>query len=200
MDVANLSRMAGILSGTGSLQGGVTTMKRRVPFLLVSLVLPGFLTLARLSAQEAPKPDADSPQNVFRSEVNLVSVYFTVRDNKKQLASQLAQDHFRVYEDGKEQPIKFFANHSDVVLNVGMLPDTGPNVPWILGEDARASSLFLKPGVRPTDGGFVLNSPARVKTLQFPPSDVALRQERVTSIRSGGRAMGTPNQAPPPPP
>ncbi|HMF89626.1 MAG TPA: VWA domain-containing protein [Candidatus Angelobacter sp.] len=175
-------------------------MKRRVPFLLVSLVLPGFLTLARLSAQEAPKPDADSPQNVFRSEVNLVSVYFTVRDNKKQLASQLAQDHFRVYEDGKEQPIKFFANHSDVVLNVGMLLDTGTNMAWILGEEAQASSLFLKHVVRPTDLGFVLNYAARVETLQVPTSDVALLQEKVNSIRSWGTAMGTPNQAPPPPP
>src|SRR5262249_14554560 len=60
----------------------------------------------------------DSSGQVLRTQVNLVSVYFTVRDNKKKLASDLDQNKFRVQEDGKEQPIKFFAHHSDVVLNV----------------------------------------------------------------------------------
>jgi len=175
--------------------------KRRLSFLLVSLVLPGSLNLAFLSAQDAPKTDdPDKQQNVFRSEVNLVSVYFTVRDNKKKLASELDQNRFRVYEDGKEQPIKFFANHSDVVLNVGMLLDTGTNMAWLLGEEAQASSLFLKHVVRPTDLGFVLNYATRVETLQVPTSDIALLEEKVNSIRSWGTAMGTPDQAPPPPP
>jgi VWFA-related protein len=173
--------------------------KRRVLSLFVSLVIPGSLINARLSAQDAPKTDGDKPQNVFRSEVNLVSVYFTVRDHKKQLASQLEQDRFRVYEDGKEQSIKFFAHHSDVVLNVGMLLDTGTNMAWILGEEAQASSLFLKHVVRPTDLGFVLNYAARVETLQVPTSDIALLEKKVNSIRSWGTAMGTPDQAPPPP-
>ncbi len=170
--------------------------KRNSLFLVVSLVISGPLVNPPLLGQDNTNP----PQGVFRSEVNLVSVYFTVRDSKKQLASQLEQDRFRVYEDGKEQSIKFFAHHSDVVLNVGMLLDTGTNMSWILNEEAQASSLFLKHVVRPTDLGFVLNYAARVETLQVPTSDVALLQEKVNSIRSWGTAIGTPNQAPPPPP
>ena len=74
----------------------------------------------------------DNAINAIKRNVDLVSVYFTVRDNKKQLASQLDQGEFRVLEDGKEQPIRFFAHHSDVMLDVGVLLDTGTSMAWIL--------------------------------------------------------------------
>jgi len=60
--------------------------------------------------------DKSGPESAFHSQVDLVSVYFTVRDDKKRLASDLAQDKFSVSEDGQPQAIKFFAHHSDVVL------------------------------------------------------------------------------------
>jgi VWFA-related protein len=132
--------------------------------------------------------------NVIKKSVDLVSVYFTVRDNKKQLASQLGQEEFRVLEDGKEQPIKFFAHHSDVVLNVGVLLDTGTNMAWILNEEATATSLFMKYVVRPTDLGFILSYHARVETLQVPTSDTTLLQEKVDEIRSWGTVVGPPDQ------
>ena len=84
----------------------------------------------------------------FRSQVDLVSVYFTVRDDKKRLVSDLAQDGFNVTEDGQPQAIKFFAHHSDVVLNVGVLLDTGTHMSSILDEEGHASSMFLRHVVR----------------------------------------------------
>jgi VWFA-related protein len=138
----------------------------------------------------------DSTSQVLRTQVNLVSVYFTVRDGKKKLASELDQDKFRVFEDGKQQPIKFFAHHSDVVLNVGVLLDTGTNMAWILGEEAQASSMFMKRVVRPTDLGFILSYANRVETVQVPTSDTALLQQKVDEIRSWGTSVGVPDQAP----
>jgi len=138
----------------------------------------------------------DGQDNVIKKSVDLVSVYFTVRDNKKQLDSQLDQREFRVLEDGKEQPIKFFAHHSDVVLNVGVLLDTGTSMAWILGEEASASGAFLKHVVRPTDLGFILSYHSRVDTIQVLTSDTDLLQEKVNEIRSWGTAIGTPDQTP----
>ena len=137
-------------------------------------------------------------ENVIKKNVDLVSVYFTVRDNKKQLASQLDQGQFRVLEDGKDQTIKFFAHHSDVVLNVGVLLDTGTSMTWILNEEASASGAFLKHVVRPTDLGFILSYHSRVDTIQVPTSDTQLLQEKVDQIRSWGTVAGTPDQGPVP--
>src|SRR5215470_795084 len=162
-----------------------------VSSIILALAMTGAGFPTNAFAQEA----SDS-KDVFRSQVDLVSVYFTVRDHKKQLASQLEQDRFRVFEDGKEQSIKFFAHHSDVVLNVGVLLDTGTNMNWILSEEAQASSLFLQHVVRPTDLGFVLNYGPRVETLQVPTSDIALLEKKVNSIRGWGTDMGSPDQGP----
>jgi VWFA-related protein len=127
----------------------------------------------------------------FRSKVDLVSVYFTVRDDKKRLVSDLPQEGFNVAEDGQPQTIKFFAHHSDVVLNVGVLLDTGTKMAWILGEEAQASALFLKHVVRPTDLGFIVSYGSRVETVQLPTSDIGLLREATASIGSTRAPMGS---------
>ena len=165
----------------------------------VSLLVVGFSTINIGLWATGLAQDASGQDNVIKKSVDLVSVYFTVRDNKKQLASQLDQGEFRVLEDGKEQTIRFFAHHSDVVLNVGVLLDTGTNMAWILNEEAAATSLFMKQVVRPTDLGFVMSYHARVDTLQVPTSDTTLLQEKVDEIRRWGTAVGTPDQMPAPP-
>ena len=136
--------------------------------------------------------DKSGPGNALQSRVNLVSVYFTVRDDKKRLVSDLAQDSFSVSEDGQLQAIKFFAHHSDVILNVGVLLDTGTNMSWIRSEEAQASALFLKHVVRPTDLGFIVSYASRVETVQLPTSDIALLMEATETIGSGEAAIGLP--------
>lgn len=139
--------------------------------------------------------DQDKNKNglAYRSQVDLVSVYFTVRDSKKRLVSDMAEDQFSVAEDGQPQAIKFFAHHSDVVLNVGVLLDTGTNMSWILGEEAEATKMFLRHVVRPTDLGFILSYGSRVETVQLPTSDMGLLRAGADSIGNGAEAMGLPH-------
>jgi VWFA-related protein len=143
-----------------------------------------------------PRPhlnqDRGTQEKAFDSDVDLVSVYFTVRDDKKRLASDLPQDKFSVSEDGKPQIIKFFAHQSDVVLDVGVLLDTGTNMAGLLGEEAQATKMFIKHVVRPTDLGFILSYASRVETVQLPTSDVALLEQQAETIGSG-EAIGLPD-------
>jgi VWFA-related protein len=131
----------------------------------------------------------------FKSQVDLVSVYFTVRDDKKRLVSDLGQDSFAVSEDGQPQAIKFFTHHTDVVLNVGVLLDTGSNMSWILSEEAQASTMFLRHVVRPTDLGFIVSYGSRVETVQLPTSDPVLLRQAAESIGKGA-AIGLPEHDP----
>src|SRR5262249_25675417 len=166
----------------------------------VSLLVLTFSVLNLGSLPAGFAQNGAEQDSAIKKDVDLVSVYFTVRDNKKRLASQLDQGEFRVLEDGKEQPIKFFAHHSDVVLNVGVLLDTGTGMAWILNEEATATSMFIKHLVRPTDLGFILSYHARVDTLQVPTSDTDLLQEKVDEIRRWATTVGSPDQATAPPP
>jgi Ca-activated chloride channel family protein len=152
------------------------------------------LALAGLaSPRSALGQDKGGQGSTFQSQVDLVSVYFTVRDDKKRLVSDLAQDNFSVSEDGKSQAIKFLTHHSDVVLNVGVLLDTGTNMSRILGEEAEASKMFLWHVVRPTDLGFLVSYASRVETVQLPTSDIALLRQAADSIGGGSAAIGLPD-------
>ena len=156
------------------------------------LFLAGLACTPSVLAQDQGDADKGGQQGAFRSQVDLVSVYFTVRDDKKRLVSDLGQDQFSVEENGQLQAIKFFAHHSDVVLNVGVLLDTGTNMSWILGEEAQASTMFLRHVVRPTDLGFILSYASRVETVQLPTSDMALLRQGAQSIGKGS-AIGLPD-------
>ena len=164
-------------------------MPTRVGLYVAVLVLA---LLPLVSPRSAFAQDNAAPPQTFQSQVDLVSVYFTVRDDNKRLVSDLPQESFSVVEDGQPQSVKFFAHHSDVVLNVGVLLDTGTKMPWILGEEAQASALFLKHVVRPTDLGFIVSYASRVETVQLPTSDIALLMEATETIGSGEAAIGLP--------
>jgi len=150
-----------------------------------------FLGSAGSGAGQTESPQqSDTQKGEVRSEVDLVSVYFTVRNDKKQLVSDLPQASFQVAEDGQAQGIKFFAHHSDVVLNIGVLLDTGTRMDWLLEEEGHAASLFLRHVVRPSDLGFVVSYAAAVDTLQLPTSDMKLLQASVRNVPSGGGEVG----------
>jgi VWFA-related protein len=160
-----------------------------VVILVSFLSLVGFAAPGTACGQNQSAPDQGNAQKTgqeaYRSDVDLVSVYFTVRDDKKRLVSDLPQERFSVTEEGQPETIKFFAHHSDVVLNVGILLDTGTNMSWLLEEEAQASGSFLRHVVRHNDLGFVLSYASRVDTLQLPTSDVVLLHQATESIAKG---------------
>ena len=155
---------------------------RRLPLLSVAVICCATVVLvfsfapAQRSAQEP----------TLRSDVNLVSVYFTVRDSHKRLLDDLDQQQFQVREDGRLQTIKFFSHHSYVPLNVGVLLDTGTSTPSTLAFEADATGMFVQRVVRPTDLAFLVSYANRFETLQVPTSDIALLKDQAQTIRVTG--------------
>jgi len=139
--------------------------------LAVALVLP-------LAGQDA--------QNTLRSNVDVVSVYFTVRDNHHALIPNLDQTQFQVTEDGRPQSIRFFAHHSDVPLDVGVLLDTGTNTARTLNLEAAATSMFFDRVLRPQDLGFIVSYAAHVDTVQLPTADLGVLRDQARTIQPAG--------------
>src|SRR5262249_27407155 len=129
---------------------------------------------------------SSAPQTL-RTDVNLVSVYFTVRDNKGKLVTTLNENAFKVTEDGRPQSITHFAQHSDVPLNVGVLLDTSTSLARTLGLEADAASSFFHAVMRPRDLGFVTRYAAAIETLQVPTEDKQLLADKAQIITKNGR-------------
>src|ERR1700693_3578466 len=68
------------------------------------------------------EPGADSGTFVFRADVQEVLVHATVIDDKQRMITNLDQNAFTVFEDGKPQIIKSF-RHEDVPISLGIVID-----------------------------------------------------------------------------
>lgn len=77
--------------------------------------------------QPQPKTEPKTDQTI-RVDVPLVNVPFSVLDQKDRLVTDLKQEDFKVYEDGKPVPIRFFSPITRVPLRIGLLLDTSNSV------------------------------------------------------------------------
>ncbi|HYP12479.1 MAG TPA: VWA domain-containing protein [Bryobacteraceae bacterium] len=96
------------------------------------------------------------PQDVFRSDVNLVNVSFVVQDPKGALVKTLSQEDFQVLEDGVPQKISFFARSLDVPLTLGLVVDASGSQSEFVKKHKRDLRDFLKTTIGPQDRVFLL--------------------------------------------
>jgi VWFA-related protein len=136
----------------------------------------------------------------LRADVNVVSIYFTVRDKRERLVTDLGKDAFKVFEDGRQQEIGFFARHSDLPMNVGVLLDTSTSLARTLGLEADAASHFFNTVMRRDDQGFVVSYASRVEVLQVPTDDADRLAAKAQDIRRFARGDDINSAAPRPQP
>src|SRR5205823_14970445 len=105
------------------LSSGQSAEERNMKWSILPVAFTAIVSVLPASIPVPQRSNAAGPQTL-RAEVNVVSLYFTVRDKRERLVTDLNKDAFKVFEDGKPQEITFFAHHSDVPMNVGVLLDT----------------------------------------------------------------------------
>ena len=87
-------------------------------------------------------------------DVDVVSIYFTVRNSKGQLVTDLQKEAFKVFENGQQQTISYFARHTDVPTTLGVLLDVSTSLSRTLGLEADAASHFFTRSCGPTTTDF----------------------------------------------
>jgi VWFA-related protein len=119
-------------------------------------------------AQKAPPapPAATDQDQVIKVDVDLVNLYFSVRDKSGTYLSNLTKDDFTVYEDGKEQTPKFFAREINQPLTIGLLVDVSRSQEALIDSEREASYEFFKKVLRPKDMAFIISFGADSELLQ----------------------------------
>jgi VWFA-related protein len=102
--------------------------------------------------------------------------------------TDLGKEAFKVFEDGREQSISFFAHHSDVPMNVGVLLDTSTSLSRTLGLEAGAAGRFFDSVMRENDLGFLVSYASRIETLQVPTEDSGLLTRKAQTIRRNAKS------------
>jgi VWFA-related protein len=103
----------------------------------------------------------------FSADVDVVTLFATVRDRDGRVIKDLNRDDFAVFEDGKRQTIRYFARESDLPLTVGLLVDTSRSQRRVLEPERRASYQFLDQVLREDkDRAFIASFDVAVDLLQ----------------------------------
>src|ERR1035438_7610576 len=118
------------------------------------------------TADQTPDKSQDQSMGTLKVNVDVVQLFFNVKDKKGGLIPNLTKDDFEVYEDGKPQTIKYFTAGSDLPLTLGILIDTSPSQQRVLGMEQEVGGSFLSQILRDKDLAFVISFDADANLLQ----------------------------------
>jgi len=127
----------------------------------------------------APAPPEEPSVATFKLTVNLVDVFFTVKDKAGNLVPHLTKDDCTVTEDKEPQKLKSFVAETQQPLTLGILLDTSGSQQRVLPLEQEVGSQFLARVLRQKDEAFLLSFDV----------DVDLMQDFTNSARLLTRAM-----------
>ena len=81
--------------------------------------------------------------DTIKVDVDLVNVLCTVRAKNNALVGGLEKGDFHLFEDGKEQDIKYFTRETDLPLTIGLLVDVSGSQERLIDTEHRAASAVL---------------------------------------------------------
>lgn len=130
----------------------------------------------------------DHSVETLKVNVQVVSVYFNVKDKHGALIPNLKKEDFQVSEDNKPQTIKYFAAESNQPLTLGLLIDTSGSQTRVLPMEKEVGAAFLRDVLTPKDLAFLINFDIQVDLIQDYTSDAAQlrRAMEKTQINDGG--------------
>ncbi len=130
-----------------------------------------------LHAQEAPSPGGPPPASnaepqpvdigdvqTLKVNVNLVNVYFSVRD-KSGYITNLHKDDCSIFEDKNLQKTKNFTQEKNLPLTIGILLDTSGSQQNVLPLEQTSGAEFLKDVLTPKDEAFLISFDINVNLL-----------------------------------
>jgi VWFA-related protein len=151
------------------------------------------ITLAlslNLSAQEQTPSSQDQPIETLKVNVDVVQLFFNVKDKHGALIPSLTKDDFNVFEDGKAQTIKYFKAESDLPLTLGMMIDSSYSQQRVLEMEKEVGGSFLESILRPKDEAFVISFDVDINLLQDFTSSVSRLRKALNSAKINSVTVG----------
>ncbi|MGB6482226.1 MAG: VWA domain-containing protein [Candidatus Acidiferrales bacterium] len=152
-------------------------------------------------AQQPPPPQQQQqtkpaqPQNPAnpprapgqRFTVGLVHLVAAVTDRRNKFVTDLTQNDFEVFEDGREQHITYFNRQAGLPLRIGMLLDTSNSIRERLHFEQDAATDFLYNVIRRgQDQAFLMTFDNEPEVIQDYTGDVSQLSDVIQKQNAGG--------------
>ena len=151
----------------------------RWPLFTLLLLLCGSLAWAQQNpapaqngAQNNNQAGDQEPTETLKVNVNVVQLFFNVKDKHGALIPNLTKSDFDVAEDGKPQTIKYFTAESNLPLTLGIMIDSSGSQRNVLDMEKEVGGAFLRDILTKKDEAYVISFDISVDLLQDFTSDV----------------------------
>jgi VWFA-related protein len=170
------------------------TAKRRILAMVAmgALFLP-FTIVQSAAGQQTSAPDqkpagqksddSQQPTETLKVNVNIVQLFFNVKDKHGALIPNLTKDDFEIYEDGQQQTLKYFTAETNLPLTIGMLIDSSGSQLRVLDMEKEVGGAFLKQILTDKDEAYVMDFNIDASLVQDFTRDVQRLQKALNSVR-----------------
>ena len=128
-------------------------------------------------------PEEVSAGDVVRVDTTLVSIPVTVMDRDGKYIPNLRKENFRVWEDGVEQQVAYFAS-TEKPFTVALLIDTSGSTKEKLQDIQDAAMAFVNQ-LRADDRVMVVSFDDKIRVLTQPTSDRYVLRGAIDQVRPG---------------
>jgi len=147
---------------------------------------------AQKPADGQKQEDDQAPSETLKVNVNVVGLFFNVKDKHGTLLPNLTKTDFDVLEDGKPQTIKYFSADSNLPLTLGILIDSSGSQVNVLDMEKQVGGAFLRKVLTDKDEAYVIDFNVDATLVQDYTRDVHRLQAAMNKVRinSGVSGMG----------
>src|SRR3954468_664348 len=147
------------------------------------------------AGQSQQSGDDQNPTETLKVNVNVVQLFFNVKDKHGALMPNLTKNDFEISEDGKPQTIKYFTAESNLPLTIGMMIDASGSQRNVIDMEKEVGGAFLRQILTEKDEAYVLSFDITVDLLQDFTRDThrlqaALNKAKVNVDYSSGGIPG----------
>jgi len=146
------------------------------------------------SKSQQDKEEDQTPAATFKANVDVVQLFFNVKDKKGGLIPNLPKDNFELLEDGKPQTVKYFSADSNLPLTLGILIDSSASQERVLAMEQEVGGAFLSQVLREKDMAFVIDFNIGINLLQDFTGNVRRLKNALNSVKinNGGQVGSLP--------
>ena len=127
---------------------------------------------------------SDPEDEVVKVETNLITIPVSVFDRNGLYIPNLEKENFKIFEDGKEQPIEYFST-TENPFTVVLLLDTSPSTAFKIEEIQDAAIAFVNQ-LKPQDSVMVIEFDQNIHVLTEATLDRVKIQKAIRKADFGG--------------
>ncbi len=127
--------------------------------------------------------DSQQPTETVKVNVSVVQLFFNVKDKHGALMPNLTKNDFDIYEDSKQQTLKYFTAETNLPLTLGILIDSSGSQLRVLDMEKEVGGAFLKQILTDKDEAFIIDFNVDASLLQDFTRDVHRLQKALNSVK-----------------